>query len=72
MNILASSTKMIKLNLKPIIDFFMKNMILVTDLFGSNFLLQSFNLSSCPILISPTNKQCVILPHSTVPSICIC
>lgn len=39
MNILASSAKIIKLNLKPIIDFFMKNMILVTDLLWSNFLL---------------------------------
>lgn len=46
-------------------------MIFLTDLFRGGFLLQSFDLSSGTILISPTHEHHIIPAHSAIPGIAI-
>ncbi len=57
---MTGPSKMIIRNIEPLVNLFMKLMILITNLPRRFFHLFCFYLSGCAILVSATNKQHVL------------
>ena len=72
MNLMAGSSKKIKLYLKPLVNLFVQFMVLIANLLGSQTFLQSFDFGSCAILVSAAYKHYIIPSHSAISSIHIC
>lgn len=65
----SSSTEVIKVTIKPLIDLFMNLIVMITDLLGSLSLLESFSLSSSTIFISTTNVEGIMTLESAISGI---
>ncbi len=62
----ASSTKYIKFDIEPLINIIMNLIVLFTDLFRSESFFKSLSLCSCPIFISSTNIQYIVITQPTI------
>ena len=63
----GSSPEDIEIDLKPLVDFGMYLVVLVTEFSWRNFLLQSFGFRSCSVFIGAANKQRCSSPCFVVP-----
>lgn len=54
------ATKVVKVAVEPIIDFFMNRVIMIANFLGRFFLFQCLGFSCSPVFISSTNVESVV------------
>jgi len=59
--------KLVKLYVKPLVNFVMDSMVLVADLLGRALLLQGLGLGGRPVLVSAAYVDRVVPPKPAVP-----
>ena len=65
----CGATELVEVAIKPLIDFGVESMVMVTDLLRSLVLLASLGLSGSAVLVSSTDIESVVAGKTAVTSI---